>query len=160
MLFVDLDDFKAVNDSLGHEVGDKLLAAVSERLRGCTRLEDALARIGGDEFIVLLEVEDPDSALRVAERLTEEFRVPFHLNGRELFVRISIRVALGTSRQKSAEDLLRDADTAMYRAKAEGMDYLMFDPQMHLQAVNRLELDNDIRRAIEGQEFALHYHSP
>jgi diguanylate cyclase (GGDEF)-like protein/PAS domain S-box-containing protein len=158
VLFVDLDDFKAVNDSLGHEVGDKLLAAVSERLRGCIRLEDTLARFGGDEFIVLLEeVEDPDGALRVAERLTEEFRVPFRLNGRELFVRISIGVALGTSRQKSAEDLLKDADTAMYWAKAEGMDCLMFDPQMYLRAVNRLELENDLRRAIEAEEFVLHY---
>jgi diguanylate cyclase (GGDEF)-like protein len=158
VLFVDLDNFKAVNDSLGHEVGDRLLVAVSERLRGCIRQEDTLARFGGDEFIVLLEeVEDPEVAIRVVERITKEFRVPIVLDGRGLFVRISIGVGLGASHTKSAEDLLKEADTAMYRAKVEGMDYQVFDPEMYLQAVNRLQLENDLRRAIEAEEFILHY---
>ena len=122
VLLMDLDNFKDVNDSLGHGPGDMLLVAVAERLKGCLRPEDTLARFGGDEFVVLIEdVESPDDAVRVTERIVENLREPFVVEGRELFLRTSIGVALGTARQNSAEDLLRDADTAMYEAKEAGL---------------------------------------
>ncbi len=158
VLFMDLDGFKVVNDSLGHEQGDKLLVAVTEHLRGCLRPEDTLARFGGDEFIVLLEeVEGADDALRVTQRITEEFRGPFVLEGRELFVRLSIGVALGDAHTKSPEELLRDADAAMYRAKDEAADYRVFDPVMNERALSRLELENDLRHALDKEEFTLYY---
>jgi len=118
ILFMDLDGFKVVNDSLGHEAGDLLLVVVAERLRRCLRPEDTLARLGGDEFIVLLQdVGGPAEAVRVARRVAEELRRPFLIEGRELFLTASISVALGTACATSPEDLLRDADIAMYRAK-------------------------------------------
>jgi diguanylate cyclase (GGDEF)-like protein/PAS domain S-box-containing protein len=158
VLFMDHDDFKAINDSLGHELGDLLLVVVAQRLRRCLRPEDTLARFGGDEFVVLIEdVESPDDAVRVAERIVEGLREPFVVDGREMFLRASIGVALGTSRQKSPEDLLRDADTAMYEAKEEGLAFRVFDPAMYQRAVRRLELENDIRRAVKAEEFVLHY---
>jgi diguanylate cyclase (GGDEF)-like protein/PAS domain S-box-containing protein len=158
VLFMDLNGFKVVNDSLGHEMGDTLLVEVAERIRGCLRPEDTLARFGGDEFTVLIEgVEEPDEAVRVAERIVEELRAPFTLEGRELYVAASIGVALGTDGTKNAEELLREADTAMYRAKDEGPGYKVFDPAMHERAVDRLELENDLRRAIEREEFVVYY---
>jgi len=158
VLFMDIDGFKVVNDSLGHEIGDRLLVAVAERLKGCLRPEDTLARFGGDEFIVLLEeVEGADDALRVTRRITEEFRGPFVLDGRELSVGLSIGVALGEAHTKSPEELLRDADTAMYRAKDEAADYRVFDPVMYERALSRLELENDLRHALEKKEFTVHY---
>jgi diguanylate cyclase (GGDEF)-like protein len=158
VLFMDIDGFKVVNDSLGHEIGDMLLVAASERLKGCLRPEDTLARFGGDEFIVLLEeVEGADDALRVTRRITEEFRGPFVLDDRELFVGLSIGVALGEAHTKSPEELLRDADTAMYRAKDEAADYRVFDPVMYERALSRLELENDLRHALEKKEFTVHY---
>lgn len=158
VVFMDIDDFKVVNDSLGHEIGDMLLVAASERLKGCLRPEDTLARFGGDEFIVLLEeVEGADDALRVTRRITEEFRGPFVLDDRELFVGLSIGVALGEAHTKSPEELLRDADTAMYRAKDEAADYRVFDPVMYERALSRLELENDLRHALEKKEFTVHY---
>jgi diguanylate cyclase (GGDEF)-like protein len=148
-----------VNDSLGHEAGDLLLAVVAQRLKRCLRPEDTLARFGGDEFVVLLEaVADPRGAIRVAERITEELSRPFSIEGRELFVAASIGIALSDARTKYPEDLLRDADTAMYRAKDEAAGYYrVFDHGMHLRAVGRLELENDLRRAVERDEFVLHY---
>ena len=158
VLFMDLDGFKVVNDSLGHDTGDRLLAAVAERLKGCFRPEDTLARFAGDEFIVLLEeVDGADDALRVAQRITEEFQGHFALEGREIFVRFSIGVALGEAHTKSPEGLLRDADIAMYRAKEDAADYRVFDPEMHQQGLNRIDLENDLRRALEKEEFTLHY---
>jgi diguanylate cyclase (GGDEF)-like protein len=155
---MDLDRFKVVNDSLGHEAGDRLLVVASERLEGCLRPEDTLARFGGDEFVVLVEdVERPEQAIHVAERLVECLEDPFVLEGRELFVRASVGIAFGTALTKSADDLLRDADTAMYRAKYEGLDYALFDPGLYEQAVRRLELENDLRRAVEREELVLHY---
>ena len=157
-LFMDLDRFKIVNDSLGHEAGDRLLVVASERLEGCLRPEDTLARFGGDEFVVLVEdLESPEQAIHVAERLIECLEDPFVLEGRELFVRASVGIAFGTALTKSAEDLLRDADTAMYRAKYEGLDYALFDPGLYEQAVRRLEIENDLRRAVEREELVLHY---
>jgi diguanylate cyclase (GGDEF)-like protein len=124
VLYLDLDNFKIVNDSLNHEVGDRLLVAVGERLSGCLRAESTLARFGGDEFTVLIEeVEIPEDAVRVAERIIEALRDPLVMDGRELFLKPSVGIALGNARQKTAEDLLRDADTAMYQAKGQDDDY-------------------------------------
>jgi len=158
VLFMDLDDFKVINDTLGHEAGDRVLVAVGERLERCLRPEDTLARFGGDEFVVLVEdVEGPERAVWIAERLTDGLEGPLDLEGRELFVRASVGIALGTSRTKSAEDLIRHADAAMYRAKAEGSGYAVFDPALYERAVWRLRLRSDLRRAVEREEFVLHY---
>ncbi|MDQ3316376.1 MAG: EAL domain-containing protein, partial [Actinomycetota bacterium] len=158
VLYLDLEGFKVVNDSLGHEAGDRVLVAVGERLEGCLRPEDTLARFGSDEFVVLVEdVEGPEQAIRVTERLIDGLEDPFALEGRELFVRTSVGIALGSAHTKSAEDLLRDADTAMYRAKDEGSGYSVFDPALYERAVRRLQLENDLRRAVEREEFVLHY---
>ncbi|HSK82886.1 MAG TPA: PAS domain S-box protein [Rubrobacter sp.] len=158
VLFMDLDGFKVINDSLGHETGDLFLTVVTQRLRNSLRPEDTIARFGGDEFVVLLEeVEDPGKAVRVARRITDEFRRPFVLEGRGLFASASIGIALGDARTKSPENLLRDADTAMYKAKDEHADYRVFEPGMYERAVGRLELENDLRRAIEDEEFVVHY---
>ncbi|WP_166177357.1 putative bifunctional diguanylate cyclase/phosphodiesterase [Rubrobacter tropicus] len=158
VLFMDLDNFKGVNDSLGHDAGDLLLTVVAQRLGRSLRPEDTLARFGGDEFVVLLQdVEAADEAVRVAERIADGFRSPFRLDGRELYARVSTGIAMGDARTKTPEDLLRDADTAMYRAKEAGGGYEMFDPAMHQRALGRLELENDLRRAVEEDEFAVHY---
>ena len=158
VLFMDLDGFKVVNDSLGHETGDRLLVAVSERLKGCLRPKDTLARFGGDEFVVLLEdVEGPQEAVRVAERIIDELKNRFVIDGRELYARASIGIALGEDRTKGPDDLLRGADTAMYRAKDGGLDYSMFDTVMYEKAINRLEAENALGRAVEQEEFVLNY---
>jgi diguanylate cyclase (GGDEF)-like protein/PAS domain S-box-containing protein len=158
LLFMDLDNFKIVNDSLGHELGDKLLVALVERLRSSLRPEDTLARLGGDEFTVLIEdVESPENVVRVAERIVEDLRGHFVIDERELFVRASIGIALGDARTKSSEELLRDADTAMYQAKEDAAHYRMFDPGMYERVFKRLELENDLRRALEKEEFSVHY---
>ena len=158
VLFMDLDNFKVVNDSLGHQKGDSLLVLMAMRLKRCLRSEDTLARFGGDEFTVLLEdVEGADVPVRVAERIIEELRNPFVLEGQEVYARGSIGIAIGEARNKDSDDLLRDADTAMYRAKDEGTGYSVFDPAMGNRAFDRLEAENDLRRAVEQEEFVLHY---
>ena len=158
VLFMDLDGFKVVNDSLGHEVGDLLLTVVAQRLRRCLRPEDTLARFGGDEFVMLIEaVDDPAQAVRVAERITEELRRPFIMEGRDLYVIASIGISLGDARTHDPDDLLREADTAMYRVKDEGGDFRVFNPAMYKRAFTRLEVENDLRRAIEQEEFVIHY---
>ena len=158
VLFMDLDNFKVVNDSLGHEVGDRLLKAVGERLSRDLRPEDTLARLGGDEFTVLVEnVENPADAVRVAERSIDAFREPFVLEGQQLFIKPSIGISLGEARMSSPEDLMRDADTAMYRAKKEGVGYRVFEPIMYEQALRRLKMENELQRAIESEEFVVHY---
>jgi diguanylate cyclase (GGDEF)-like protein/PAS domain S-box-containing protein len=158
VLFMDMNGFKDINDSLGHEVGDLLLVVAAQRLQRCLRPEDTLSRFGGDEFIVLLEgIGDPDEAARVAERITEELKKPFAVEGRELFVSISIGIAMGDVREKLPETLLRDADIAMYRAKERGSGYEFFAPAMYEGAVARLNLQNDLRRAVELGQFVLHY---
>ena len=159
VLFMDLDNFKGVNDSLGHDVGDLLLVAVAERLERYLGPEDTLARFGGDEFAVLMgDMEAADEAARVAERIAEGFGSPFLVGDRELYARASIGIATGGACTKSPEDLLRDADTAMYRAKDEGSGhYSMFDPAMYERAVGRLEMENGLRQAIEHEQFVVHY---
>src|SRR5918999_1542071 len=155
---MDLDNFKVVNDSLGHELGDKLLGAVVERLRSLLRPEDTLARFGGDEFTVLIEdVGSPENVVRVAERIVEDLRGSFVIEGREVFVSASIGIAMGDAHTKSPEELLRDADTAMYQAKEDAADYHMFDPGMYERALERMELENDLRRALEKEEFSVYY---
>ncbi len=156
--FMDLDGFKVVNDSLGHEVGDLLLTVVAQRLRRCLRPEDTLARFGGDEFTVLIEaLDDPAEAVQVAKRITDELRRPFIMEGRELHVAASIGISRGDARTHDPDRLLREADTAMYRAKDEGGTYAVFDPTMYERALGRLELENDLRRAIKQDEFVVHY---
>jgi diguanylate cyclase (GGDEF)-like protein len=158
VLFMDLDGFKVVNDSLGHETGDLLLTVVAQRLERILRPEDTLARFGDDEFVVLLEeVEGPEEAVLVAERIGEELGRPFVLEGRGLFASASVGIGLGDARTKTPEDLLRDADTAMYRAKEEQARYRVFDPAMYERAKRRLELENELRRAIEQGEFVVRY---
>ena len=158
VLFLDLDRFKVVNDSLGHEVGDELLEAVGRRLKRCLRPEDTAARIGGDEFVILLEdVESPNYAVWVAERMVAALRNPFDVGGHEMVVTTSIGIALA-SEDHSASDLLRDADIAMYRAKARGKArYQVFDPSMNALAIRRLELEGQLRRGIELGELKVYY---
>jgi diguanylate cyclase (GGDEF)-like protein/PAS domain S-box-containing protein len=159
VLFMDLDNFKVVNDSLGHEAGDLLLVSVAERLWGCLRPEDTAARFGGDEFTILLEdVTDVGDAVRVADRIRQVLKAPFVLDGRELFITTSIGIALGTSGLERPTELLRDADVALYRAKASGKSACeVFDTAMYILALERLDLEADLRRAIERGEFAVHY---
>jgi diguanylate cyclase (GGDEF)-like protein/PAS domain S-box-containing protein len=159
VLFLDLDNFKLVNDSLGHEVGDKLLVAVAERLQRCLRSEDTAARFGGDEFTVLLEnVTDISVAVRVADKIQRALLEPFTLRSRKVFVTTSIGIVLATSGRERPTDLLRNADVALYRAKANGKaTYEVFDAFMNIQALERLDLEADLRHAIERKEFSVHY---
>ena len=159
MLFLDLDRFKVVNDSLGHTVGDELLVAAARRLERCVRPGDTVARLGGDEFTVLVDnTLSPTEATRVAERIMAELQRPFFLRGQDVFVSVSIGIALSSSGYEHPDDLLRDADLAMYRAKAGGKArYVVFDHAMHARAVALLQLETDLRLAIERNEFRLLY---
>jgi diguanylate cyclase (GGDEF)-like protein/PAS domain S-box-containing protein len=158
VLFVDLDNFKTVNDSLGHTAGDDLLIAVAERLRGCLRATDTAARLGGDEFAILLEdLASPENATGSADRLLEVLRQPFMVAGNETVVGASIGIAFGVPGASSGE-LLRNADIAMYTAKRHGKDrFEIFEPAMHVVAVERLEIEADLRRALERGELTLQY---
>ncbi len=159
VLFLDLDRFKIINDSLGHMVGDQLLVGIARRLETCLRPGDTVARLGGDEFTVLLEdMSTTDEAIEVAERLQEKLSLPFNLNGHEVFTTVSTGIALSTTGYERAEDVLRDADTAMYRAKSAGKArHEVFDKAMHARALNLLQLETDLRRAVERREFYLQY---
>jgi diguanylate cyclase (GGDEF)-like protein len=156
LLFLDLDNFKVINDSLGHDVGDRLLVTVAERLRTCVMPQDTVARLGGDEFVALLEdLTDASHAIRVAERIMEEVREPFEVDGHRLHTSASIGIALETT---SGGNLLRAADTAMYRAKESGKGrYEVFKEAMHGRGLERLRLENDLRGALERGELTLHY---
>jgi diguanylate cyclase (GGDEF)-like protein len=156
VLFLDLDRFKLVNDSLGHAAGDELLVAVASRLADCIRPGDTAARFGGDEFAVLLEdVGDQAAAERVAMRILYSLEAPFRVAAREVFISASIGIAMGSGR---ADDPIRDADLAMYRAKAAGKGrYVVFEPGMHTAVMERLELEADLQRAVERDELVLHY---
>lgn len=159
VLFLDLDRFKLVNDSLGHGAGDRLLVEIARRLEACIRPGDTAARLGGDEFTVLLEdVRDGADAAQVAERIQREIRRPVTLGGHEVFTSASIGIALSATGYDRPEDLLRDADIAMYRAKAKGGSrHEAFDPTMHARAVALLKMETDLRRAIDRGEFTVHY---
>lgn len=166
VLFLDLDRFKVVNDSLGHLVGDELLKSVGIRLQACLDRTATVARFGGDEFVILLEdIKDVGDATALASRIKAQLRLPFYLKDYELFVGASIGIALGKMEYKKPEEVLRDADVAMYRAKHKGKGrYEVFDPEMQTIAMARLHLENDLRRAIATtldlnleSEFCLHY---
>jgi diguanylate cyclase (GGDEF)-like protein/PAS domain S-box-containing protein len=158
MLLMDLDNFKLINDSLGHEMGDKVLVAVAERLKGCLRSEDTLARYSGDEFMVLIDdAQSPEAVVRMAEEIVEALREPFVIDERELLVGVSIGIVLADADTRSPEELLRDAGVAMYRAKEEAADYRMFDPVMYERVLARLEQEHDLRHALEKEEFTLYY---
>jgi diguanylate cyclase (GGDEF)-like protein/PAS domain S-box-containing protein len=159
VLFLDLDRFKVINDSLGHRVGDELLVAIAERLRGSVRVIDTVARLGGDEFGFLLEgLVDVRQAIRNAERILDELGRPFHLSGHEVFTSGSIGIAVGDGEHTGPEQVLRDADIAMYRAKAQGRAaFTVFDQEMHREAVAAMQLENDLRRALERHELDLLY---
>ena len=160
VLFLDLDRFKNVNDSLGHSFGDELLKTVANRLSQTIRDNiDIVGRLGGDEFVVLLDgIEDAGVASHVSARIQQALREPVQIGGHEVFATTSIGIALSTTGYTDAESILRDADTAMYRAKARGRAcHEVFDKFMHARAVALLELENDLRRAVERQEFEVYY---
>jgi diguanylate cyclase (GGDEF)-like protein len=159
VLFLDLDRFKVVNDSLGHSVGDQLLVGVSQRLAACLRPEDTIARLGGDEFAILLEdVKDDRGPTSVADRLTAELQQPFKVEGREVIITVSIGIAMSTAKRMTPEDILRDADLAMYHAKGKGKArYEVFDKSMNAPAQERMDLELDLRNAVTRGEFTLHY---
>ncbi|TMA73728.1 MAG: EAL domain-containing protein [Deltaproteobacteria bacterium] len=159
VLVLDIDRFKVINDSLGHVRGDELLIEVARRLQSCLRPGDSVARLSGDEFTILLEdVATAADARKVADRLREELRVPFWLGALEVFSGASIGIAHGSATYAHPEDILRDADTALYRAKAQGRGRCVeFDASMHDRAVELLQLETALRRALERNEFRLHY---
>ena len=159
VLFIDLDRFKVINDSLGHMVGDELLIAVARRLETCLRDGDTIARLGGDEFTILLDgIKDYGDAHRVAERVQEVLGEPFNLAGRELFITASVGIKYSGDGNEEPDDLLRDADTAMYSAKTLGKaQYQVFDAKMHTRALTLLQIESDLRRAVERDEFHVNY---
>jgi diguanylate cyclase (GGDEF)-like protein/PAS domain S-box-containing protein len=158
VLFIDLDDFKTVNDSLGHAVGDDLLVTVAERIRSCIRPEDTCARLGGDEFAVLIEgITHPDGAVTAARRIIGAMAEPLAIAGSDAAVQGSIGIALGSAGQ-TASEIMRSADLAMYRAKGEGKGrYALYEPSMHELVLERLELKADLQRAVLADEFDVHY---
>ncbi len=159
LLFLDLDRFKNVNDSLGHSLGDFLLIEIARRLEECVHPTDTVARLGGDEFVILLEdLSDPGDAARIAERLQKALTQPFKLRGYQLYTTVSVGIVVNLNSYSRPEDLLRDADTAMYRAKEDGKArHVIFDPPMRTRAISVLRLETDLRRAVEQGEFIVHY---
>jgi len=159
VLFLDLDRFKNVNDSLGHTIGDQLLIAMARRLEHCIREVDIVARLGGDEFAILLDgITHSSDATMLAKRIEEKLDSPFNLSGHEVFTTTSIGIAMSSTGYDHPEAILRDADTAMYRAKAQGKAcYEVFDKGMHARAVYLLQMETDLRRALEREEFRVYY---
>jgi len=177
VLLIDIDEFKVINDSMGHPAGDELLIQIGQRLNESVRradlvsrsrgngapdgetADDNLARLGGDEFTILLDdIRDPIEAVRVSERVQAELAAPFVVNGQDVVISASIGIASSVSPHTQAEDLLRDADIAMYRAKRTGKAHCeVFDTAMHATAVKRLRLETDLRRALDQGEFRVHY---
>jgi diguanylate cyclase (GGDEF)-like protein/PAS domain S-box-containing protein len=158
VLFMDLDDFKTINDSLGHAAGDELLQAVAQRLRGNLRLEDTVARLGGDEFAVLVEDADVEMVEQVGSRLLGALRAPFEIAGKQVHIGASVGACMSSADSREAEVLLRNADVAMYTAKSRGKGRLeIFEASMHAAAVTRLELKADLERALERGELRVRY---
>jgi diguanylate cyclase (GGDEF)-like protein len=158
VLMLDLDGFKVINDSLGHDVGDELLLAVAPRLRAAFRPGDSIARVGGDEFVAVCELPSRHDAVGVAERVAEVLRLPISLDTSEHFISASMGVAVADTPQDRPESLLRDADAAMYRAKARGRGrYEIFDDEMRAQVLNRLSTEHELRAAIESDELEVHF---
>jgi diguanylate cyclase (GGDEF)-like protein/PAS domain S-box-containing protein len=159
VIFLDIDRFKIINDSLGHVMADGLLVKVARLLEGCLRPDDVVARLGGDEFTILLsEIAEPADAERVAARIHAALERPIDLDGFEVFATVSMGIAIGSEAYNKSEHILRDADTAMYEAKARGRSrHVLFDAEMHARAVDLLSLQTDLRRAIEREEFFLEY---
>jgi diguanylate cyclase (GGDEF)-like protein/PAS domain S-box-containing protein len=159
VLFLDLDRFKVVNDSLGHIVGDQLLVAITQRLKTCLRPTDTIARLGGDEFTILLDnIRGLEDAIQVVERIHEVLEQPFKLNNYEVFTSTSVGIVPVTANCDQPEEILRNADIVMYRAKEKGRGcHAVFDSAMHNTALNLLQLEIDLRRAIEQEELSLYY---
>jgi diguanylate cyclase (GGDEF)-like protein/PAS domain S-box-containing protein len=159
VLFLDLDRFKIINDSFGHSAGDELLTLVARRLEAALRQEDTVARLGGDEFALILDgIQDVSDATRVADRIQSDLAVPFRILERDVYTSTSIGIAVSTSGYGSASEVLRDADTAMYRAKAGGRSrYEIFDPEMQRRVLAQLQLEADLRRAVSRAEFVVQY---
>ncbi|MBK6726334.1 MAG: EAL domain-containing protein [Xanthomonadales bacterium] len=161
VLFIDLDRFKIINDSVGHLVGDELLKEVSSRISGTLRADDTVARLGGDEFAILLaDIDTAENVIGAAQRLIGVLQEPVRVVGKELFTSASIGIALAAERYTRAEELLRDADVAMYRAKAAGRHRVeLFDEKLHQEALRVLDLEGDLRRALARNEFEPHFHA-
>lgn len=159
VLFIDLDRFKMINDSLGHPIGDQLLSEIAGRLTHCLRPTDTIARLGSDEFAILLEdVGTQEIAVSIVQRILNEVAAPYTIANYDIFTSASIGITFSTAGFSHPENLLRDADLAMYRAKSQGRGcYEIFHPRMYSSAVAELELETDLRRAVERQEFQLHY---
>ncbi len=159
VLFLDLDRFKIINDSLGHIVGDKLLMAIAKRLKNCVRPRDVVSRLGGDEFTILLKKSGENSDVkRVAERIQNALNKPFKIDSYEIFTSASIGIIISDEIYRKPEDFLRDADTAMYRAKDSGKArYEIFDHAMHIRNMNLLQVENDLRKALDRNEFRVYY---
>jgi diguanylate cyclase (GGDEF)-like protein/PAS domain S-box-containing protein len=159
VLFLDLDRFKLINDSLGHLAGDQLLIEVSQCLRTCLREEDTIARLGGDEFVILLNnIQQTETAVATAQKISQNLNRSFQVGGHEIFTSASIGIAIGGADYKSGEELLRDADTAMYAAKHSGQNrHQVFGSNMRVKAIDQLLLETDLKRALERQEFSLVY---
>lgn len=159
VLFLDFDRFKVINDSLGHAEGDELLKQIARRLEAVSRTGDVLARLGGDEFVILLtEMLDANDAIQIAGRIQDDLKQPFDLRGNEVFMSASIGIALSTDGHRQADEMLRDADIAMYRAKATGKArYQVFNEAMRAIATTRLQLETEMRQGLERGEFEIHY---
>ncbi len=159
VLFLDIDRFKVVNDSMGHLLGDKLLIAIARRLETCVRPIDTVARLGGDEFTLLLEnINHVEDATDIAERIYMSLQTSFKIDGHEIFTTASIGIALSSDNYQYPEEVLRDADISMYQAKEQGKaQYQVFDHSMYTQVLKRLQVENDLRRGIEREEFELFY---
>jgi len=159
VLYLDLDRFKNVNDSLGHAVGDALLIDIAARLNTCIREMDTLVRLGGDEFVLMLDsISGPSDTVRVAERVLKSFAEPFNLDGHEVFSGCSIGIAIGSPSYANPDDILRDADIALYQSKGAGKgNYHIFETTMHASVMSRLKMENELRHALERKEFRLHF---
>jgi diguanylate cyclase (GGDEF)-like protein/PAS domain S-box-containing protein len=159
VLFLDLDRFKVINDSMGHLLGDKLLIAFASRVTQCLRPADTVARLGGDEFTILVEnLTEENDAILVAERIYQQLKNPFFIDTNEVFISVSIGIAFSNHSYTKPDEILRDADLSMYSAKEQGKArYAIFDPSMHTLALHRLHLENDLRKAIDLEEFEVYY---